>query len=42
MKFDYNARYRQYVIAKADLVLKGMPTEEYEKELKKLIKKYRI
>lgn len=37
----YNERYRQYVIAKANLPLSLTP-QEYEREAKRLAKKFKI
>lgn len=37
----YNERYRQYVIAKASLPLSLTP-KDYEKEVKRLAKKFKI
>lgn len=40
-QISYNERYRQYVIEKANLPY-GLTAKEYEDEVKKLAKKYRI
>ena len=37
----YNERYHQYVIAKANIPA-GLPTKEYEAEIKRLAKQFRI
>lgn len=41
MQLAYNERYREYVIAKANLPA-GLSPQEYEKAVKRLAKKYKI
>lgn len=40
-QLSYNDRYRKYVIAKADIP-RGLSPQDYEKEVKRLDKKYKI
>lgn len=40
-QLSYNDRYRQYAIEKANLPY-GLSPREYEEQVKKLVKKYRI
>lgn len=41
LQLAYNERYRQYTIAKEDLP-RGLSPQEYEKEVKRLAKKFKI